>query len=227
MSNDPNQPGQPGYPPGNYGQPQQPQQQGYAQPQQGYPQQPQQGYPQQPNPYGQQPNPYAQQQAPNPYGQQPNPYGQQNPYGAPAGAPTGAVGGKPGAATGAAILWIIYGSLGLLSNLAILGMTGGRGMSPQTIIGLSLAAAFLVGGIQVLAGKMKGLLAMGITSIVFGSLSVIAVLALGALTRGFRIAGPFLIIGFLIAAMLLTAGILACVANRKYKEWRAAKGLPV
>jgi hypothetical protein len=129
---------------------------------------------------------------------------------------------NPGSVIGASVLWIIYGSLALLGNLVALGGSGGRAGMP-TLIGLSLGVAFLVTGIQALMGKARGLLAMGITSIVFGGLTSIAFLLLGSLVRGFRAPGWLLGVGFVVGGMLITAGVLACIGNRAYKDWRATK----
>jgi hypothetical protein len=196
---------QPGYP-----QPHGPQ--GYAPqgaPQQGYPQgAPQQGYPQQGYPQ----QGYAPQAGYSPYPAQPYAQGYQQPP------------KKPGVVVAASILWIIYGSLALLGNLIALGGSGGRTGAP-TIIGLSIGAGFLVAGITTLTGKARGLLANGIVSIVLGGLTSVAFLLLGALLRGFRVSAPLLGIGFVVGSILIVAGILACMGNRRYKEWRAAKGL--
>ncbi len=119
-------------------------------------------------------------------------------------------------------MWIIYGSLALIGNLAALGMSGGRVGGPG-FVGLGIAVAFLIAGIQTSTGRAKGLLANGIVSIVLGSLGAIAILALGSLMRGFHPSGALVLILLLIPGMLLTAGILACVGNSKYKEFRATK----
>ena len=222
MSNDPQNPygGQPGYPQQPQAQPQQPQQQGYPQqPQQGYAPQSQQPYPQQPQQpgYPQQPQ-YGQQ----PYGQQPGypPQGYQQPQQVYAGGPQLT---RPGTITAASIMWIIYGSLALIGNLMTLGASGGRVGGPG-YIGLGLSIAFLVTGIQALMGKARGLLATGIVSIVLGAIVLIAFLALGSLLRGIHAPAALLaLIGFLFGGFLITAGILACLGNTKYKAWRASK----
>jgi hypothetical protein len=125
---------------------------------------------------------------------------------------------RPGTVTGAAILWIIYGSLGTLGGLMSLraGATG--------VIGLGVAVSFLMAGIQALMGK-GSVLAWGIFSIVWGAITLIAFLALGSLMRGFGGAGGILaVVGFIIGGMLITAGILGCMGNAKWKAWRMTKG---
>jgi len=225
-------PGGGGYPPQQGGYPQQPEQQqqggypqqqqqpqgGYPQQQGGYPQQQQQpGYPQQPGGYP----PQGYQQQPGYPPQQPG-YG----YGAPQGYPPPAnfvpQHTRPGTITAASIMWIIWGSLSLIGNLMTLanGRPGG-GM----FIGWGLTLAFLITGIQALMGKAKGLLAMGIISIVFGGLALIAFLALGSLIRIHAAFGVLLLIGVLVGGMLIVPGILACIGNTKYKNWRRTRGL--
>jgi hypothetical protein len=165
-----------------------------------------------PQNYGQQP-PQPQMQPG--YGQPPMPYAQ------PGFTPRHKL---PGAAVAASILWIIYGGLGLIGNLASLGATGGK-VGSGGIIGIGITAAFLIAGIQTLMGKAKGMLANGIMSIILGGLVAIAFFLLGALIRGFRPPGWLLGVGLLFGGMLITAGILACVGNKAYKEYRATKGL--
>jgi hypothetical protein len=203
----PHQP--PGYPP-SYPQPTQQAQPGYPAPQ-GQP-----GYPQ-PNPYGHaQPGPgYGQPPYPQGHGQPAMPY-------APQGfTPRTKL---PGIVVAASIMWIIYGSLGLLGNLSALGASGGK-IGGGGFFGLFIAVAFLVAGIQTLMGKAKGMLANGITSIVLGGLAMIAILALGAISRGFHLPPILFVVGFIFGALLITAGILACMGNKAYKEYRATKGL--
>jgi hypothetical protein len=158
--------------------------------------------------------PYQQPNQPYPYPpQQPSYPPPQQPYGAYAPQAYGNPQAKlPGVVIAASIMWIIYGSLGLIGNL--LGLAAGGRPGASTAVGFGIAAAFLISGIQALSGKARGLLASGICSIV-----------LGALIRGFRPPAWLLGFGFLIGAILITAGILACIGNRSYKAWRAAKGM--
>jgi hypothetical protein len=130
----------------------------------------------------------------------------------------------PGAAVAASIMWIIYGGLALIGNLAALGASGGK-MGTGGILGIGIAVAFLVAGIQTIMGKAKGMLGNGIASIVLGALVSIAFLLLGALIRGFKAPPALLLVGVLFGGMLITAGILACVGNKAYKDYRATKGL--
>src|SRR5262249_55309498 len=131
---------------------------------------------------------------------------------------------RPGSITGAAILWIIYGSLGTLGGLSSLGMSGGRVGAPG-FIGLGIAIAFLITGIQALLGKARGMLGSGIGSIIWGTVTLIAFLALGGMVRGGHgLAGIFALIGLVFGGILITGGILACVGNAKYKAWRASTG---
>jgi hypothetical protein len=168
-----------------------------------------------PPPYPAQPVP-----VPPPYGYAPPPFAQAG-YAAPAGPPLS----RPGTVTAASIMWIIYGVLALLGNLSTLAMSGGRTGGPS-FVGLGIAVAFLMAGVQALGGKAKGVLGMGVTSIVLGSLVAIAFIALGGIARGFHeIAGLLIVIGLLFGGFLATAGILACVGNTRYKAWRASRGL--
>jgi hypothetical protein len=128
----------------------------------------------------------------------------------------------PGTAIAASIIWIIYGSLALIGNLITLAASGGRTGTPS-IVGLGIAAGFLVGGIQTLMGKAKGMMANGIASIVLGALVAIAFLLLGALIRGFHAPMFLVVIGLLFGALLITGGILALVGNKAYKEYHLTK----
>ncbi len=206
-------PQQGGYPPQQQGGYPPQQQGGYPPPQQGgYPPPQQGGYPPQPG-YGQ-PG-YGQQGYGQPgYGQQPLGYGQQ---------PFAPQHTRPGSITAAAILWIIYGGLGTVGGLMGLAASHGR-VGGGGIFGLFVAVAFLVTGIQALAGKARGMLGTGIASIVWGALVLIALLFLGSLVRH-GAGGLFAAIGLLFGGMLITAGILACVGNTKFKAWRATRGL--
>jgi hypothetical protein len=130
---------------------------------------------------------------------------------------------RPGSITGASILWIIYGSLGTLSGLVTLGMSGGRAGGPG-FIGLGIAVAFLVSGIQGLLGKARGMLGSGIASIIWGLVTLVAFLYLASLVHGGG-AGIFGILGLVFGGMLITSGALACIGNEKYKAWRASRGL--
>jgi hypothetical protein len=128
---------------------------------------------------------------------------------------------RPGSITAAGILWIIYGSLALLGTLVSLR----AGAGPMNFLNLFVAIAFVTGGIQALTARASTLLATGIVSIIWGAFTLIACLALGTLFEGMReAAGLFAVIGFVVGGMLITAGILACVGNAKFKAWRQYLG---
>jgi hypothetical protein len=132
---------------------------------------------------------------------------------------------RPGSVTAAAIMWIIYGGFGLLGNLMGLAASGGR-TGGSSVVGLGIAVAFLITGIQALGGKARGLLGSGIASIVLGALVAIALIALGGIAHDFhKIAGLLVVLGLLFGGFLVTAGVLACVGNTRYKAWRASRGL--
>ena len=129
---------------------------------------------------------------------------------------------RPGTITAASIMWIIYGGLSLLGNLMTL---GGGHVGGATFIGFGIAIAFLLGGIQLLSGKARGALGLGITSIILGALVLIACLALGSLVRGMHMAtGLLAVIGLVFGGYLGVAGILGCVGNAKYQMWRQSTG---
>ena len=130
----------------------------------------------------------------------------------------------PGTVIAASIMWIIYGGLGLLGNLGALASSGGK-VGTGGIIGIGITLAFLVAGIQTIMGKAKGTLGNGIASIVLGGLVLIAFLALGSMFRGIGGAGVLLVVGLIVGGILITAGILGCMGNKAYKEYRATKGL--
>ncbi len=208
MSTDPQQP--------NY--PAQPQQS--AQPQGGYV--PPQGYAQ-PQAYGTQPPAYGT-PAPQAYppGWQPQPGQQMAPaygYHSQGFSPRHKL---PGAAIFAAVIWIIFGAIYLLGALAQL---AGRPQPLSLLIGLALGAVFLTGGIMTCTGKARSLLGPAITAIVVGSIGMIAMLVLGAVfSRAFGGGGGIIIlIGVLITGLMLTSGIIGCIANRKYKEFHQTK----
>ncbi len=129
----------------------------------------------------------------------------------------------PGTAIAASVIWLIYGLLGLLGNLTTLA-AGGR-VQPSSIIGLSLAVMFLVWGIQTMTGKLRSLLGPAITGIVLGGLTVLAFVFLGILAHGFHLPMWLFAIGAIVGGLQIVAGILGCVGNRAYKEYRATRGL--
>src|SRR5690348_14597620 len=125
--------------------------------------------------------------------------------------------GRPGTVTAAAIMWIIYGGLSLLGNLMSLAHPGG-----SAILGLGISILFLAGGIQLLSGKARGAVGLGVTSIVLGGIVLIACLALASMLH--IAAGLLAILGLVFGGYLIVAGILGCSGNAKYKEWRINSG---
>jgi hypothetical protein len=120
-------------------------------------------------------------------------------------------------------LWIVYGSLALLGSLLTLRAAAG----PMIVVQLFIAIAFLTGGIQALTGRASTLLATGIVSIIWGALSMIAIFALGALARGHSMRAELAlltVVGVIVGGILITAGVLACVGNAKFKAWRQYRG---
>lgn len=129
---------------------------------------------------------------------------------------------RPGTVTAAAIMWIIYGGLSLLANLVSLANPH-VGMS--TFLGIGIAILFLGGGIQLLSGKARGVLGLGITSIVLGGLVLLACLVLGGLIHELHAAAGLLaVIGVVFGGYLIVAGILGCSGNTKYKQWIYSTG---
>lgn len=119
-------------------------------------------------------------------------------------------------------MWIIYGGLGLFGNLVSL---GGGHASGSTFISIGLATWFLVGGIQLLSGKSRGVLGLGVTSIVLGGLVLLACLVLSSLIHELHAAaGVIAVIGLLFGGFLIVAGILGCSGNAKYQAWRYGTG---
>ena len=119
-------------------------------------------------------------------------------------------------------MWIIYGGLGLFGNLVSL---GGGHVGGSTFISIGLATWFLVGGIQLLSGKSRGVLGLGVTSIVLGGLVLIACLVLSSLIHELHAAaGVIAIIGLLFGGFLIVAGVLGCSGNAKYQAWRYGTG---
>jgi hypothetical protein len=131
--------------------------------------------------------------------------------------------GRPPSITAAGILWISYGSLALFGDLYILKF----GVNPITLVGLFVGIAFLTGGIQALTGRARTLLATGIVSIVWGALQLLAFLVVAATSHG-RWAPPaalLALVGLVIGGTVITAGILACVGNARFKAWRSFRGM--
>ncbi len=124
---------------------------------------------------------------------------------------------RPGVVTAAAVLWIIFGALGLLGQL----MTLTRGVRPQAMVGLAIAVAFIVAGVQTISGKAKDTLGNGIGAIVIGVLNVGFLFYLMTVAPRFM-AGAILLTGAPVALGLVVGGILALVGRQGYREWRNA-----
>lgn len=139
------------------------------------------------------------------------------PYFPPA-APPGPRPGKPGIIVAACILWIIYGSIGILGGLA--SMKAGGFAYGNLIFGI----AFLATGIQTLMGKTPSVLGAGIACLVLGGLGLIVmVMLMGGGLHHMRMAGILFGIVLVNSGLLITAGILAIVGNARYKAWRATR----
>ena len=124
----------------------------------------------------------------------------------------------PGVVKAAGIIWIVVGGLGLLGQL----MSLGAGFRPQNILGLAIAVAFLVCGIQTVMGKAKDTLGNGIGSIVIGLLNG-GFLGYAASNLPSAMAGAMMLFGAPVVLGLLVGGILALVGRTGYKEWRAQR----
>lgn len=119
----------------------------------------------------------------------------------------------PGSVKTAAILWIVFGGLGVLGQA--LSLVGG-GFQARSLISLAISVAFVIAGIQTISGKAKDTLGNGIGSIVLGGLGLILILvAMAALGLHYVV-----LIGLLNSGGLVLAGILALVGRAGYKEWR-------
>ena len=148
----------------------------------------------------------------------------------------------------AGIIWIAYGSLGLLSNLVSLALTAGQGMGPNicgTVVGILIAAAFLFVGVQTVKGTAPGTLGNGIGSLIIGVLQLTCgglILAGGGILAAGggggaggapppgagdlgTVAMVMGVIVILLGLSLVTAGVLALMNKSAYENWRAAQGL--
>lgn len=125
----------------------------------------------------------------------------------------------PGVIIAASILWIIYGSLSVLGGLASLRA------GAFSYFNLSVGVAFVTAGIQTLTGKVSSVLATGITCLVLGGLGVLVMLALmGGALGHVRVVGFLVVVILINTSILVTAGSLALVGNKRYKAWRASRG---
>ena len=124
----------------------------------------------------------------------------------------------PGSVKTAAVLWIVFGGLGVLGQLFSLVGGGFRGTG---IFALAISVAFVIAGIQTISGKARDVLGNGIGSIVLGGLGLLALLFVAFSFRGLAI-GVILLIGMLNTGGLVLAGVLALTGRSGYREWRAA-----
>ncbi|HVK08300.1 MAG TPA: hypothetical protein VM597_05930, partial [Gemmataceae bacterium] len=78
----------------------------------------------------------------------------------------------------AGIIWIAYGALGILSNVASFALNagqaaaGGGGNVAGVGCGVLIAIAFLVVGVQTVKGTAPGMMGNGIGSLIFGVLQL-------------------------------------------------------
>ncbi|HKB03061.1 MAG TPA: hypothetical protein VKD90_12625 [Gemmataceae bacterium] len=149
----------------------------------------------------------------------------------------------PSGVKAAAIIWIAFGTLGLVGQAISFALTAAGGAAqagPQAPgsnvcgigCGVLFALVFLMVGIQTVKGTAKSTLGNGIGSLVFGVLYLAAAVvtavtgASGRLPAGMDTV-MFVMSGFfgLLAMALLVAGTLALMGKSQYEEWRAAQGL--
>lgn len=124
----------------------------------------------------------------------------------------------PGSVKTAAVLWIVFGGLGVLGQLFSLMSGGFRGTG---IFALAISVAFVIAGIQTISGKARDVLGNGIGSIVLGGLGLLALLFVAFSFRGLAV-GVILLVGMVNTGGLVLAGILALNGRSGYREWRAA-----
>jgi hypothetical protein len=153
----------------------------------------------------------------------------------------------PGGAKAAGIVWIAFGSLGILSNIVSIAVTAGQaaaGGGQQyggVGCGILIAIAFLIVGIQTVKGTAPSMMGNGIGSLIFGALYLICgaillagggMLAAGGPGKGGGApagAGSLIMIiaaiPIVLGLALLLAGVLALMNKTAYEDWRAAQGL--
>jgi hypothetical protein len=144
----------------------------------------------------------------------------------------------------AGIIWIGFGALGIINVLVGLAMMaaqqgqGGAGAPSSPCCGAFIAFAFLYCGYQTVTGKASDTLSNAIGSLVIGSLQLLigGILLFGGafLAQNPNFGGgpnglppeALIILAILIGLMgtgLITAGIMALVGRRQYREWREAR----
>jgi hypothetical protein len=124
----------------------------------------------------------------------------------------------PTQSTSAAILWIVYSSVAVAGNLLV-----GPGIL-ALVVGELVAIAFLATGIRTLSGSPHSVFVGGILSIVWGALILITFLIGVAVADETAIRVVLVVLGLLVSGTLITAGILACVGDAKFKPWRQYLG---
>lgn len=145
-------------------------------------------------------------------------------YGTP---PVGqATGQRPGQVTAAAVIGIVWGALGSLFGL--LGLIGASVIAESdlgveitaldivvTILGIAVAVALIVGGIQVLRGKSPQLL-------FYAALALAAAFVLGVIVnlaqgRDFAVPG--------VLTIVVAAVIVSLLRNERSKQYYASQGI--
>jgi hypothetical protein len=132
----------------------------------------------------------------------------------------------PGSVRAAGIIWVVFGSLLLLSSIALAavvllgGLPGGLATFARYVgpVVAALALAFLYVGIRSIRGKARDLVGSSIGSFAFGALYVVSgVLQLGA---GEPVAAG---LSLVLGSGLVGAGVLALSGRARYKERRTAQ----
>jgi predicted Zn finger-like uncharacterized protein len=138
----------------------------------------------------------------------------------------------PNSVLTAGIIWVVYGVLFLLNTFVIFwqGVVLVVHEDPQhagpmkvfvvcvgVFLGL-IAVAFIWMGAQSIRGASRDILGRSIVSIIVGALGLLS--AAGQLLVGNVLVG---IIGFILGAVLILAGVLALQARDAYKLWRSAQ----
>lgn len=147
----------------------------------------------------------------------------------------------PGIVMAAGVIWIGVGMLGIVNTALSLMMVGanaaggggGGANAGSPCCGIFIAIAFLMVGYQTVTGKAKDTLGNSIGSIILGSIQILLAIGIALLGAGVfgnaninRMAPEVLLVtGIIVGVMgltLVTAGILALMGRRAYREWRRA-----
>lgn len=139
----------------------------------------------------------------------------------------------------AGIIWMVFGTIGLIGQVVSMGMNAGNGNPASPICGFLIAITFLVIGFQTLRGTAKTTLGNGVGSIVFAVLyfGIAAVFFFGLF--GLAAAGNnggqvqamqevAVVVALILCAfgvLLLVAGVMAVIGNTDYRAWRVSEGL--